>query len=139
MSTDNGRDPTTGKFREGHAFSRGNKGGQGRGVTKQMQRVKQMIADCVTDEDVKTTYAELMKLVRSGDLGAIHEFFDRAAGKAHQVVDVETTSGVSVSLDDIKTAILTVIDKDDWATREKLADAFGEMYRRGSSADSVDD
>lgn len=118
MDEHNGRDPENGKFREGNTFSRGNKGGQGRGVTKQMQRVKQMIADCVTDQDVKDTYAELMKLVRSGDLGAIHEFFDRAAGKAHQVVDVETTSGVSVSIDDIKTAILTVIDKDDWATRE---------------------
>jgi hypothetical protein len=127
MNETNGRDAMTGKF------APGNKGGPGNGMARRMHAMRKVFADCVTEDDVKDAYAELMKAVRAGDMTAIREFFDRTLGKASQAVEISGPDGSSLDLTTVVSVIMLALG-DDQDARGRVAAAF----RRMGSIDGLD-
>jgi len=77
---DNGRD-SNGRF------TKGNSGGPGNPHARRTARIRRLILDSVSDDDIRATLATLVNLARGGDLAAIRELLDRTAGKAVPAVD----------------------------------------------------
>jgi hypothetical protein len=80
LQADSGRD-TQGRF------ALGNPGGPGNPYYRRQARLKRMMLDSVTEEDVQSVMGVLLGLARSGDLAAIKLFLEYTVGKPAKEVD----------------------------------------------------
>ena len=76
----NGRD-TNGRF------AKGNPGGTGNPHAQKVARLRSLILESVTEDDLRAIVAILVKRAREGDLAAIRELFNRLVGSPADVVD----------------------------------------------------
>jgi hypothetical protein len=72
--TANGRD-TQGKF------TKGNAGGPGNPFARQVGRLRKMLLDCVTEEDMAAIGSKLIQLAKEGNVQAIKLLFSYTLGK----------------------------------------------------------
>ena len=96
-SANNGRDPQTGLFRSGHAFSKGNAGGNPNG--KRMAELKRALIACGTEEDVQKLYAALLTAALGGDTPAAKLLLDHLVGRPSQSIELTGIEGDSVKID----------------------------------------
>lgn len=68
-------------------FTKGNKGGPGNPYAQQVARLRTVIINAVTDDDLELIVARLVEDAKGGDLAAIRELFSRLLGKPHTTTD----------------------------------------------------
>lgn len=98
-------------------------------LNKRVVQLKRVFDECVTAEDMQAAYAKLMEGVKSGDMVAIKEFFDRTLGRPRQAVEV--TGGpdgepARLNISTITAVILGALS-DDSEARYKVAAALGAL------------
>ena len=62
-------------------FTKGNAGGPGNPYGKRVARLRSMILEAVSDDDLRAVVAALLERARAGDLAAIKLLFDRVLGR----------------------------------------------------------
>ena len=62
-------------------FAKGNPGGPGNPYAKQVARVRSLIVEAVSEEDLRAVIAALVEKAKRGDVVAAREFFDRLVGR----------------------------------------------------------
>ena len=69
-------------------------GGPGNPAAHRAARLRALVAECVTDDDLRAVIGKLLEMAKAGDGMAIRELLDRLLGKsiAAMAVDVTTTS-----------------------------------------------
>jgi hypothetical protein len=73
-------------------FLPGNKGGPGNPYVRETARLRSLIHDAVSDEDLKAVIARLVETAKQGGRGsaaAARELLDRLLGKARQHIDLD--------------------------------------------------
>ncbi len=70
-------------------FAKGNPGGPGNPYAKQVARIRSLIANAVSEEDLQAVIDALVAKARGGDVTAARELFDRIAGKPAAAIDPE--------------------------------------------------
>ena len=68
-------------------FAKGNPGGPGNPHARKVARLRSLILESVTEDDLRAIVAVLVKRAREGDLAAIRELFNRLIGSPADVVD----------------------------------------------------
>src|SRR5438132_11504236 len=71
-------------------FTRGNAGGPGNPFARQVARLRQVLLDSVTEEDMAVIAGELVVQAKLGDQAAIKLLFQYVVGKPAAVVDPDT-------------------------------------------------
>lgn len=74
----NGRDQRTGRFQKGW------RGGPGNPHAKKVARLRSVLLNAVTPEDVEEVIAALLRKAKRGDVYAARELFDRLMGRPQQ-------------------------------------------------------
>lgn len=69
-------------------FAKGNPGGRGNPLAKQVNQLRVALAKAVTPADVRGIAKGLIRKAKNGDVAAAHELFDRLLGKAKQAIEV---------------------------------------------------
>jgi len=92
-------------------FAKGNTLGQGNPHGSAVNRLRTLLLESVTDDDLKAVVSKLVTMAKGGDLAAIKELFDRLLGKPPAAVEVEVAAGLSteesrVSLASIRERLL---------------------------------
>ena len=77
----NGRD-VSGRFSAGNTHAKGNP------HARQVNRLRTVLLESVTDADLKSVVSKLVTMAKGGDLAAIKELFDRVLGKPPAAVEV---------------------------------------------------
>ena len=72
---DNGHDPATGQFTPGNA------GGPGNPHGRRVARLRALLAEAVTDGDLRAIVGKLVDRAKAGELAAIRELLDRIIGR----------------------------------------------------------
>ncbi len=62
-------------------FAKGNPGGPGNPYAKQVARVRSLIVEAVSEEDLRAVIAALVEKAKGGDIVAARELFDRLVGR----------------------------------------------------------
>ena len=70
-------------------FAKGNPGGPGNPYAKQVARIRSLITDAVSEEDLRAVIGALVAKARGGDVSAARVLFDRIAGKPAAAIDPE--------------------------------------------------
>lgn len=70
-----GRDPRTGRFREG------NKGGPGNPHARRVAEIRSALLKAVSPDDIREIVQALVTKAKAGDVAAAREVFDRCVGK----------------------------------------------------------
>jgi hypothetical protein len=68
-------------------FAKGNPGGPGNPFGRRVAALRSKLLSCITDEDMTVATAQLIKLVRDGDLAALKLFYQYSVGKPAATVD----------------------------------------------------
>ena len=68
-------------------FAKGNAGGPGNPYARRVARLRGLLLDAVTDEDLKAIVAALVGKARAGDLAAAREVLTRTIGRADTAPD----------------------------------------------------
>lgn len=80
---DNGERDASGRF------ATGNTGGPGNPYARKVAKLRSLILEAVTEEDLRTIVATLVKRAREGDLLATREILNRLVGKPANAFDSE--------------------------------------------------
>ena len=91
-----------GRDRSGR-FAVGNKGGPGNPHARRTAKLRAVLLETITPEDVAAATRALVEQAKSGDLAAIKELLDRTIGKAKPYDDAQAPG---------KQAIVVVADHD---------------------------
>src|SRR5262245_20268581 len=68
-------------------FSKGNKGGPGNPFARQTARMRQVLLDCVSEDDLHAIVTGLVEDAKNGDLGAARLVLSYVVGKPTAAVD----------------------------------------------------
>ncbi len=76
--------------RDSHGrFAAGNPGGPGNPHAKQVGRIRSLILETVSDDDLRAIVAGLVGRAKSGDIAAVRELFNRLIGRPPTAADAE--------------------------------------------------
>jgi hypothetical protein len=91
VTTETSAKPEADNGRESNGqFEAGNKGGPGNPFARHSARLRKMLLETVTDDDMRAVFGKLIELARGGDLGAIKLLLAYAIGKPAEAVDPDT-------------------------------------------------
>ena len=68
-------------------FAKGNAGGPGNPYARRVARLRGLLLDAVTDDDLKAIVAAMVEKAKAGDLAAAREVLTRTIGKADNAPD----------------------------------------------------
>jgi len=80
-------------------FTAGNKAAKGNPFARRMARLRSVLLDSVTDEDLRTVSAKLIDLAKGGDLAAVKLLLAYSVGKPDVPVDPDTVCDDGFALD----------------------------------------
>lgn len=104
----NGRDgrDASGRFAAGNNLGRGNPHGS------VVNRLRGVLFESVTDDDLKAVVSKLLTMAKSGDLAAIRELLDRVLGKPTAAVELELSGGCdSLSTDAARVSLAAIRER----------------------------
>lgn len=86
-------------------FSKGNAGGPGNPYARRVARLRGLLLDAVTDDDLKAIVAAMVEKAKGGDLNAAREVLTRTLGKPADAPDPDRleVDGMGIDLDTIVT------------------------------------
>ena len=70
-------------------FTTGNPGGPGNPYPKQVARIRSLIRESVSDQDLRAIVNKLVEQAKAGDIQAAREVLNRLAGKPSTALDPE--------------------------------------------------
>jgi ribosomal protein L17 len=70
-------------------FTKGNPGGPGNPYPKQVAKIRSVILECVSDQDLRAIIHKLVEQAKAGDIQAAREVLNRLAGKPSTGLDPE--------------------------------------------------
>ena len=70
-------------------FGVGNPGGPGNPYAKQVGRIRSLILETVTEEDLRAIVAGLVDRAKAGDMAAARELFNRLVGRPATAIDAD--------------------------------------------------
>ena len=77
---DNGRDA-------GGRFAKGNPGGPGNPFARRVARLRSLLLDAVSDDDLRAVVAKMVEKAKAGDVAAAREVLTRTIGKPTDAID----------------------------------------------------
>src|SRR5947209_4068034 len=89
--------PDTGRDSQGR-FTRNNKGGPGTPSGRQTARLRQVLLECVSEDDLRAMIATVKEKALEGDLGAVKLLLSYVVGKPAPMVDPDTLDIQEVEL-----------------------------------------
>lgn len=116
---DNGRDG-------GGRFTRGNAGGPGNPYARRVARLRTLMLETVSDEDLKAIVSALVKQAKAGDLAAIREVLNRVTGRAGFIEHADPDS-VDLHESDLRERRETI------QSVEQLTQGFAQLIRESAS------
>ena len=96
-------------------FAKGNAGGPGNPYARRVARLRGLLLDNVTDEDLKAIVVALVDKAKAGDLNAAREVLTRTIGRADAAPDPDRldVEAKALELDVIVTANKIRLNKPD--------------------------
>jgi len=85
-------------------FVKGNSGGPGNPFAARIGRLRSVLIDAVTEEDMRETIRAVVEAARGGDLAAAKLLFDRVLGPPVEADLIERIEGIEEALDHAKPA-----------------------------------
>ena len=73
----------------GGRWAKGNGGGPGNPLVKQIQRIRTALVNAITPEDVQAIVRRLIEKAKKGEVAAAKMILERALGPAAEALDVE--------------------------------------------------
>ena len=70
-------------------FAKGNPGGPGNPFARRVARIKSLIVDAVSDDDLRAVVAMLVERAKGGDVAAAREILNRLVGRPAAATDPE--------------------------------------------------
>jgi len=70
-------------------FAVGNPGGPGNPYAKQVGRIRSLILEAVTEDDLRAIVAGLVERAKAGDMAAARELLDRLVGRPATAIDAD--------------------------------------------------
>lgn len=77
----NGENGRAGSRDAGGRFAKGNPGGPGNPYARRVARLRSLMLEAVSDDDLKAIVAALVQQAKAGDLAAAREVLNRCTGK----------------------------------------------------------
>lgn len=71
----------------GGRFAKGNPGGPGNPFARRVARLRSLLLDAVSDDDLQAIAAKLVERAKAGDLAAAREVLTRTIGKPIDAID----------------------------------------------------
>lgn len=79
--------PNGSNGRERGRFAPGNTGGPGNPFARRVGRLRSLILEAVSDDDLRAIVGKLVEQAKAGDLAAAREVFNRLVGKPTEAID----------------------------------------------------
>lgn len=77
----------------GKRFEKGNPGGPGNPLSKQVNQLRAALLAAVTEKDIQQIAKMLLTEAKGGDIQAAKELLDRTLGKAAQALEISGADG----------------------------------------------
>jgi len=80
-------------------FVAGNPGGPGNPYARRVARLRKVLLDAVTEDDVREVVGALVRQAKSGDVAAVRELLTRVVGKPVEALDPDRIDLYEMQLD----------------------------------------